>query len=182
MQLQQEKRLAVPQAVAWAALNDPALLRTCIPGCEALEPDGENGFTVLLTAAVGPVRARFKGRLRIENAQPPTAYVLQFEGQGGPAGHGKGHADIRLEADGDAATVLHYTAHATVGGKLAQIGSRLVDMAARKMAADFFERFDAEVERRYPPVQAPQPRRPLPPWRRLLARLKQLLGIPSANP
>lgn len=184
MLLQQNKRLAVPQAVAWAALNDTALLQSCIPGCEALEPDGDNGFTVSLTAAVGPVRARFKGRLRIDNALPPTSYSLQFEGQGGAAGHGKGHADIRLEPEGDAATVLHYTAHATVGGKLAQIGSRLVDMAAQKMAADFFERFDAEVARRYLATPAPPPQQqrvPVAAWRRLLEWLKRLLGTAAPN-
>lgn len=176
MQLSQQKRLPVAQSVAWEALNDIALLQSCIPGCETLQPDGENSYTVLITAAVGPVRAKFKGRLRIEDMLPPTSYRLQFDGQGGAAGHGKGHADIRLEPEGQAATVLHYTAHATVGGKLAQIGSRLVDMAAQKMAADFFERFDAELERRYPAPRAPQAQVPVSPWRRLVEKLKRLMG------
>lgn len=177
MHLSQQKRLPVAQAVAWAALNDIALLQSCIPGCEALQPDGENSYSVLVTAAVGPVRARFKGRLRIRDMLPPASYRLEFEGQGGAAGHGKGHADIRLEPEGPAATVLHYTAHATVGGKLAQIGSRLVDMAAQKMASDFFERFDSELERRYPVAPfapATRARGPVSLWGWFLKRLSRL--------
>lgn len=149
MELTQQRDLPVPQADVWDSLNDTGLLQMCIPGCESLTPDGEDAYAVALVAAVGPVRARFKGRLRIEEKSPPQSYRLQFEGQGGAAGFGKGHAEVRLEPNGRD-TVLHYTAHASVGGKLAQIGSRLVDMAAQKMANEFFARFTAELQARYP--------------------------------
>jgi carbon monoxide dehydrogenase subunit G len=149
MQLSHQQRLPVGQTQAWEALNDIALLRSAIPGCEAITPLGEHRYEVQLTAAVGPVRARFKGRLQLENLQPPTAYTLRFEGQGGAAGHGKGHAEVRLEGNGPNETVLHYKAQASVGGKIAQVGSRVVDMAAQKMAADFFESFTLQLQQRY---------------------------------
>ena len=180
MQLTQQQTLPVTQAQAWEALNDISLLQSAIPGCEALTPAGDNQFDVLITAAIGPVKAKFKGKLKLENLQPPTAYTLRFEGQGGAAGHGKGTAEIRLEATGPHETVLHYTAHATVGGKIAQIGSRLVDMAAQKMATDFFETFKARLLERYPvvvtsPVSAVQSA-PQGLLARLMAWLKQLFG------
>lgn len=149
MQLTNQQTLPVTQAQAWEALNDITLLQSAIPGCEGITPSGEHRYEVLITAAIGPVKAKFKGKLQLENLQPPTSYTLRFEGQGGAAGHGKGHADIRLEATGANTTVLHYTAHATVGGKIAQIGSRLVDMAAQKMATEFFETFNAKLQERY---------------------------------
>ena len=103
----------------------------------------------MITAAIGPVKAKFKGKLQLEDLQPPTSYQLRFEGQGGAAGHGKGTATVRLESTGPRSTVLHYTAKATVGGKIAQLGSRLVDMAAQKMATEFFETFNAKLQERY---------------------------------
>jgi carbon monoxide dehydrogenase subunit G len=172
MQLTHQQRLPVAQAQAWEALNDIALLQSAIPGCESLTPVGDNRYELLINAAIGPVKARFKGRLELENLQPPTSYTLRFEGQGGAAGHGKGHADVRLEGNGPNETVLHYTAHASVGGKLAQVGSRLVDMAAQKMANDFFETFTARLQERYAPVAA----EPAPAglWARLLAWWRRL--------
>ena len=149
MQLTNQQILPVGQAQAWEALNDMTLLQASIPGCESITPTGENQYEALVTAAVGPVKAKFKGKLRLENIQAPNGYMLQFEGQGGPAGHAKGSAEIKLEASGPNQTVLHYTANASVGGKLAQIGSRLVDMAAQKMATDFFERFNEKLAERY---------------------------------
>ncbi|EHR73690.1 hypothetical protein BurJ1DRAFT_4905 [Burkholderiales bacterium JOSHI_001] len=149
MQLTNQQTLPVGQAQAWEALNDMSLLQASIPGCESITPTGENQYEALVTASVGPVKAKFKGKLRLENIQAPNGYTLQFEGQGGPAGHGKGSAEIKLEATGPNQTVLHYTANASVGGKLAQIGSRLVDMAAQKMATDFFERFNEKLAERY---------------------------------
>ncbi len=119
------------------------------------------------------MRAKFKGKLKLEDLVPPTSYTLRFEGQGGAAGHGKGHAEIRLESTGPRETVLHYTAHASVGGKMAQIGSRLVDMAAQKMATEFFEAFNARLQERFPPVvvvaPAPTPEAAAPQG--LLARI-----------
>ena len=180
MQLTNQQTLPVTQAQAWEALNDIALLQQCIPGCEAINATGEHQYEVLVTAAIGPVKAKFKGKLQLENLQAPTSYTLRFEGQGGAAGHGKGHADVKLEATGARETVLHYSAHATVGGKIAQIGSRLVDMAAQKMATEFFETFNAKLTERYAPppeaVPAPAPAAPQGLVARLLAWLKRLFG------
>jgi len=155
MELTNQQTLPVGQAQAWEALNDIDLLKQAIPGCEGITPTGENVYEVLVTAAIGPVKAKFKGKLQLENIQAPTSYTIRFEGQGGAAGHGKGHADIKLESTGPRSTVLHYTAHATVGGKIAQIGSRLVDMAAQKMATEFFETFNTKLQERY--QVAPEP-------------------------
>jgi carbon monoxide dehydrogenase subunit G len=160
MELTSQQTLPVTQAQAWEALNDVTLLQQAIPGCDGITPTGENQYEVLVTAAIGPVKAKFKGKLQLEDLQPPNSYTLRFEGQGGAAGHGKGTAAVRLESTGPRVTVLHYTAHATVGGKIAQLGSRLVDMAAQKMANDFFETFNTKLQERYQvvvePVAAPQ--------------------------
>lgn len=139
MEMTQSQRLPVPQQVAWEALNDTALLKQCIPGCESIEPDGENAYLLALTAAVGPVKARFKGRMELTDIAAPQSYTIRFDGQGGAAGFGKGSARVSLAPDGDE-TVLSYVVEAQVGGKIAQIGSRLVDAAARKMADAFFNR------------------------------------------
>ncbi len=172
MQLTNQQILPVTQAQAWEALNDIALLQTAIPGCESITPTGENQYEALILAAIGPVRAKFKGKLQLENLQPPTSYTLRFEGQGGAAGHGKGHAEIRLESTGANETMLHYTAHASVGGKMAQIGSRLVDMAAQKMATEFFASFKARLMERYPVVEAaPAAAAEAPAPQGLLARI-----------
>jgi carbon monoxide dehydrogenase subunit G len=170
--------IPAPPAAVWAALNDTALLQAAIPGCESLTATGENEYEAQIVAAVGPVKARFKGKLRLQDLQPPTSYTIQFEGQGGPAGHGKGHATVRLEPNGPNETVLHYTAHATVGGKIAQIGSRLVDMAAQKMATEFFENFTQALREKYAPPEAAPP--PVKPPKGVVARfiawLKRLVG------
>lgn len=145
MELTETHTLPIPQQDTWDALNDTEILRACIPGCESIDADGENAYLVALSAAVGPVKARFKGRMQLADIDAPNGYTIVFEGQGGAAGFAKGNAHVTLEADGDAATKLSYTAHAQVGGKLAQIGSRLVDGAARKIAGEFFKRFSAKV-------------------------------------
>ncbi|SMG35505.1 CoxG family protein [Paraburkholderia susongensis] len=144
MELSETHSLPVAQQQTWDALNDTEILRACIPGCESIDPDGENAYLVALSAAVGPVKARFKGRMQLTDIDAPNAYTIVFEGQGGAAGFAKGNAHVTLEADGDAATTLSYTANAQIGGKLAQIGSRLVDGAARKIAGEFFKRFSAQ--------------------------------------
>ena len=177
MQLTNQQTLPVSQAQAWEALNDISLLQQAIPGCEGITPIGEHQYEVLVTAAIGPVKAKFKGKLQLENLQAPTSYTLRFEGQGGAAGHGKGTAEVKLEATGPRETVLHYTAHATVGGKIAQIGSRLVDMAAQKMATEFFETFNTKLQERYAVMaEAPAPAAPQGLVARLLAWLKKLFG------
>ncbi|MEY4747809.1 MAG: hypothetical protein RIQ60_23 [Pseudomonadota bacterium] len=152
MELSNQQSLPVSQSIAWDALNDTSLLQAAIPGCEGITAIGENEYEVVVVAAIGPVKARFKGKLKLSDITPPTSYTLAFEGQGGAAGHGKGSAGVRLEAVNDTETMLHYTARATVGGKIAQIGSRLVDMAAQKMAKDFFEKFTAVLVERHAPL------------------------------
>jgi carbon monoxide dehydrogenase subunit G len=171
MELTNQQLLPVTQLQAWAALNDTELLRQCIPGCEAITPAGENTYDCAITAAVGPVKARFKGKLTLSDITPPQSYTLRFEAQGGAAGFGKGSASVRLEPVSQQETMLHYTAQASVGGKLAQIGSRLVDMAAQKMAAEFFENFNAKLRERHPPSAAPPPAPEAPPRSGLVARL-----------
>ncbi|MGF6769529.1 carbon monoxide dehydrogenase subunit G [Paraburkholderia sp. GAS199] len=145
MELSETHTLPVSQQRAWEALNDTSILRACIPGCESIEPDGENAYAVAMSAAVGPVKARFKGRMLLTDIDAPRTYTIVFEGQGGAAGFGKGNARVTLEPENDDATRLTYVATAQVGGKLAQIGSRLVDGAARKIAGEFFKRFGEQL-------------------------------------
>lgn len=144
MELTQTHLLPVPLQTAWDALNDPAVLQRCIPGCESLIAAGDNAYEIAMQAAVGPVKARFKGRMQLADIAPPRSYTLHFDGQGGAAGFGKGTAQVELTPEGPTVTRLSYRATAQVGGKLAQIGSRLVDGAARKLADEFFQRFSAE--------------------------------------
>jgi hypothetical protein len=144
MQMVAERRIAAPRDKVWAALNDVDVLRQSIPGCERLERTGDDEFVAEATAKVGPVKARFKGKVLLTEIDPPNGYRISGEGQGGPAGFAKGSANVTLSADGDD-TVLTYHVDATVGGKLAQVGQRLIDAAARKMADDFFQRFTAIV-------------------------------------
>ncbi len=148
MELTQTHLLPVPLQTAWDALNDPAVLQRCIPGCESLTAAGDGdapAYDIAMQAAVGPVKARFKGRMQLSEITPPRSYTLHFDGQGGAAGFGKGTAQVQLTPEGPTVTRLAYTATAQVGGKLAQIGSRLVDGAARKLADEFFQRFAAEL-------------------------------------
>ena len=144
MEMTGEQLIPLPQAATWAALNDPDVLKDCIPGCESITRTGDNEYEVLMTAKVGPVSAKFKGKLTLSDIQPPNSYSIAFEGQGGAAGFAKGGAHVRLSAQGEA-TRLAYDVKASVGGKLAQIGSRLIDAAARKVADDFFRNFNQKV-------------------------------------
>lgn len=129
---------------AWRALNDPEVLRACIPGCESIDRVSDTEYRVAMTARVGPVSARFNGRLQLADIVPPQSYTLRFEGQGGAAGFANGTARVGLAPD-EAGTRVDYAVNAQVGGKLAQIGSRLVDGAAAKIADDFFARFGARI-------------------------------------
>ncbi|MGA8051044.1 MAG: carbon monoxide dehydrogenase subunit G [Burkholderiales bacterium] len=144
MEMTGEQLIPASQQETWNALNDPEILKACVPGCESIEPIGENEYQVLMVARVGPVSAKFKGKLSLSDLNPPNSYSIAFEGQGGAAGFGKGGAQVSLaqEADG---TRLSYAVKASVGGKLAQIGSRLVDAAARKISEDFFKAFTEKV-------------------------------------
>lgn len=157
MELTGERLIPAPVDRTWAALNDPEILKACIAGCESLEKTGDDQYHVLLAVRVGPVSARFKGNLRLSDMTPPNRYTIHFDGQGGAAGFGKGSADVSLAA-ADGGTRLAYTARAQVGGKIAQIGSRLIDAAAGKVAEDFFQAFEAKVrteEGLAPPQGAP---------------------------
>jgi len=144
MELKGERLIPAPIHTTWAALNDPEVLKGCIVGCESLERVGDDGFHALMAVRVGPVSAKFKGNLKLSNVQAPNSYTIHFDGQGGVAGHGKGSADVSLVAE-SAQTRLSYVARAQVGGKLAQVGSRLVDAAAGKIAEDFFKAFEAAL-------------------------------------
>jgi len=144
MEITGSQLIPASQADTWNALNDPETLKACIPGCETIEKGSDSEYHVTMTARIGPVAAKFRGKLVIADADPPHAYSLSFEGKGGAAGFAKGVAKVKLVANGDA-TVLGYTASAQVGGKLAQIGSRLVDGAAKKVADDFFAAFKARL-------------------------------------
>lgn len=156
MELSQQITLPASQAKAWDALNDVVALQACIPGCETLDDKGEGAYELVILAAVGPVKARFKGRMNLRDVQPPEGYSIEFEGQGGVAGFGKGSAEVRLDPLDDTSCTLHYTARATVGGKIAQIGARLVDMAAQKMAAEFFAKFQQVLDGSLLPSAPPQ--------------------------
>ena len=145
MDMKDSRIINAPQAKVWAALNDPAMLKLCIIGCDSLEATAPDTFVAAMSVKVGPVSAKFKGKLQLENVQPPNSYTLKFEGQGGPAGFANGTAGVSLTAETPSSTRLDYTANAMIGGKLAQVGSRLVDAAARKIADDFFSKFDALV-------------------------------------
>jgi carbon monoxide dehydrogenase subunit G len=144
MDMSGEYRIEVPRSQVWDALNDPEILKASIAGCEELEKASDTEMTAKVRAKVGPVSARFSGKVTLSEINPPISYRIDGEGQGGAAGFAKGGASVTLEEDGDA-TILRYTANATVGGKLAQIGSRLIDATARKMADDFFAKFAEKV-------------------------------------
>ena len=180
MQLTSQQALPVSQALAWAALNDTEMLKASIPGCESLVATTDNEYEVHLTAAIGPVKAKFKGKLKLSDLQPPASYTIHFEGQGGAAGHGKGNASVRLEPVSTNETMLHYTANAQVGGKIAQIGSRLIDMAAQKMAGEFFASFNQALIAKHgvavTSAAAAPARASAGPLERLLVWLKRLFG------
>jgi len=150
MEMSGEERIPASQADTWAALNDPEMLKACVPGCESIDRTAENEYQVLMVARIGPVSAKFKGKLALSDLNPPNSYAIAFEGQGGAAGFGKGSAQVQLAPDGEG-TKLSYQVKANVGGKLAQIGSRLVDAAANKVANDFFVAFNEKVGK---PLQA----------------------------
>ena len=160
MEMQASRTLAVSQQQAWEALNDPEVLKLCIPGCDKVEPTGENQYSVAMALKIGPVSAKFAGKITLSDIVPPESYNIAFEGSGGVAGFGKGNAQVKLvplpaDAAGQASCELHYTVHASVGGKIAQLGQRLIDGAAKSMAEDFFKRFDDEMQRRFPRAEAP---------------------------
>src|ERR687887_2358728 len=145
-----EVQLPAAQDVVWAKLNDPEVLKACIPGCESLDKLSDTEFQAVATNKIGPVKARFKGKVRLTDLDPPNGYRISGEGDGGVAGFAKGGAEVKLTAQ-DSGTLLRYTVEAQIGGKLAQLGQRLINGAAKKMADEFFQKFAAAVAGGAPP-------------------------------
>ncbi len=162
MDLQGEYRISAPREQVWAALNDPAFLAAAIPGCEEIVKQSDTVFVAKVVARFGPVKATFSGHVTLSDIDPPNGYTITGEGQGGVTGFAKGAAKVTLVADGDG-TILRYDAKGDVGGKLAQIGSRLIDGTARKLADDFFGKFAALVATAAPVTAPAEPPAPPPP-------------------
>lgn len=154
MDMTGSQTLPVAQQIAWDALNDADMLKKSIPGCDELTRTSDTEFSAVVNAVLGPVKARFKAKLTLCDVDAPNTYTIRFDGQGGVAGFGKGEARVTLSPEGPH-TRLDYAAKANVGGKLAQIGSRLVDAAARKLAEEFFAKFTAELASRHPVMETP---------------------------
>jgi len=145
MMMSGEQQLTAARDKVWAALNDPAVLKACIPGCETLDVTGENEFSAVATNKIGPVKARFNGKVRLTDLDPPNGYKISGEGDGGIAGFAKGGASVTL-TDKDGGTLLTYNVEAHIGGKLAQLGQRLINGSAKKLADEFFANFAKEVQ------------------------------------
>jgi carbon monoxide dehydrogenase subunit G len=153
MDMQGQRQLFVTQQQAWEALNNPEMLKACIPGCDKFELTEANVYNVGVAIKIGPVSAKFTGKVTLSDIQAPTSYALQFEAQGGVAGFGKGQSQVTLTPNAEGCE-LSYTVHSTVGGKLAQLGQRLIDGAAKSLAEDFFRRFDEALQAQYPRSEA----------------------------
>jgi uncharacterized protein len=193
MEMKGERLLPADRATAWRLLNDSEILKQCLPGCESMTATSDGNYDVAMTAAVGPVKARFKGKMSLADIEPPSRYRLIFEGQSAQAGFARGQARVELEAVSSHETRLRYAATAQIGGKLAQIGSRLVDAAAAATADRFFEVFAAQlaaaVRSQETPGAAPGagPVTPGAPavttrfgfWRWLLSLLRHLFARPA---
>ncbi|MCK9515476.1 MAG: carbon monoxide dehydrogenase subunit G [Ottowia sp.] len=188
MDMQGSRQLAVTRQQAWDALNDPEVLKACIPGCSSLEATGDNTFALVNAVKVGPVSAKFKSTLTLSDIKEPESYTIRFEGDGGPAGFGKGSAQVKL-TEQDGGCELAYTVNASVGGKIAQVGQRLIDGVARSMAEKFFSNFDEEIQKRHPSAAAPdraqdapaaaarKEGRGLPKWTWIVLAIIFILGV-----
>ncbi|RTL48985.1 MAG: carbon monoxide dehydrogenase [Bradyrhizobiaceae bacterium] len=141
MQMNGSERIAAPKEAVWAALNDPEILKQCIPGCEKLEKTLDTEMTATVTLKIGPVKASFNGKVTLSDIDAPNGYRIMGEGAGGVAGFAKGGANVRLESEAPDVTILHYDVDAQVGGKIAQLGGRLIDSTAKKLAGEFFTKF-----------------------------------------
>ncbi|MCC1494972.1 CoxG family protein [Cognatishimia sp. F0-27] len=146
MHMSDSRQIDAPQDVVWAAILDPEVLKACVPGCTEMSGSPEEGFEATVVQKVGPVKATFKGKVVLENMDAPNSVTLTGEGKGGAAGFAKGGADVTLKPGADGGTELHYEVEAKVGGKLAQLGSRIIDGFAKKMADQFFSNFQQAVE------------------------------------
>lgn len=206
MRMDETQRVPAPQAKVWRALNDPHILKQSIPGCESLEMTSPTDMIAAVVIRVGPVKAQFSGKVTLSDLDPPNGYRISGEGSGGPAGFAKGGATVALSPDGEDATLLHYVVDAQIGGKLAQLGGRLIDSTAKKLAGEFFQAFAEAVARVEAPIAAPEAAQPVAPPRpdaalppppaglapqtsaqasrgwfaRLLAALRRLLGLERA--
>ncbi|MBR0766443.1 carbon monoxide dehydrogenase subunit G [Bradyrhizobium japonicum] len=144
MDMRGQQHIPASREIVWNALNDPEILRICVPGCQELVKSSDTQMTAVAVIKVGPVTTRFQGAVTLSDLDPPNGYTISGEGQGGVAGFAKGTAIVRLEADGDG-TLLHYEVSAQIGGKLSQLGGRLIDATAKKMSGLFFQKFAQEI-------------------------------------
>jgi carbon monoxide dehydrogenase subunit G len=149
MDMQGNRQLAVSQQQAWDSLNDPEILKACIPGCEKFERVADNEYAVTVSVKIGPVSAKFNGKVKLADIQAPVSYALQFEAQGGVAGFGQGESKVELMPH-EGGCELKYTVHSKVGGKIAQLGQRLIDGVAKSLAEDFFKRFEEALQTKFP--------------------------------
>lgn len=160
MDMTDSQRIAAPREVVWAGLNDPEVLKQCIPGCQEIEKISDTEMTAKVTLKIGPVKATFNGKVTLSDLDPPNGYTISGEGAGGAAGHAKGSANVSLEAvegeGGAEETILTYDVKAQVGGKIAQLGGRLIDATAKKLAGEFFTKF-GEVVAPPPPEEEGEP-------------------------
>jgi hypothetical protein len=166
MDMTGERRIPAPRQKVWEALNDTAMLKACIPGCDSLEKIGESDLKATAALKIGPISARFAGKVTLSDIDPPNGYTISGEGQGGVAGFAKGGASVRLADDG-AGTLLTYDVKAQVGGKIAQLGARLIDATAKQMSDQFFDRFTAAL--------TPAPATPAAP---LAVAPREVPGVP----
>ena len=152
MDMNGSKTIAAPVGVVWRALNEPEILRQCIPGCESLEKTSDTAMTATVVLKIGPVKARFEGAVELSNLDPPNSYTISGEGKGGMVGFAKGGADVSLAPQPDGTTLLSYSVKADVGGKIAQLGGRLIDSTAKKLAEQFFSNLGARLSERAMPA------------------------------
>jgi len=159
MEMNGERHIAAPRELVWQALNDPEALKAAIPGCESIEKLSDTDLTAKLAIKIGPMAAKFSAKVKLENLNPPASYTISGEGNGGAMGFAKGGADVALEAVSPTETILRYSVKAQVGGKMAQLGARLIDSTAKQMADQFFDRFAAALA----PKAADAPAAPMAP-------------------
>lgn len=157
MEMSGERHIAAPRELVWQALNDPEALKAAIPGCESIEKTSDTDLTAKLAIKIGPMAAKFSAKVKLENLNPPASYTISGEGNGGAMGFAKGGADVALEAVGPGETILRYSVKAQVGGKMAQLGARLIDSTAKQMADQFFDRFAAALAPKTADAPAPLP-------------------------
>jgi carbon monoxide dehydrogenase subunit G len=166
MEMTGERRIPAPREEVWRALNDPEVLRASIPGCESVEKQSDTDLSARVSIKIGPMAAKFTGKVKLENLNPPESYTISGEGNGGAMGFAKGGADVALEEVGPSETILRYAVKAQVGGKMAQLGARLIDSTAKQMSDQFFDRFAAQLTPAPAPVAVAEggsPANPVPP-------------------